>query len=69
MRGFMNNTTVVYLFGFIHLFGYPFSLTGTKSISDTLTKTWKLGTQPFIAIDFLKILIALSIQNLNKIKK
>ena len=60
---------VIHLFGFIYLFGYLFSLTGTQSISDTLSRTWKLGTQPFIAIDFLKILIALSILNLNKIKK
>ncbi len=60
---------MIHLFGFIHLFGCLFSLTGTQSISDTLTRTWKLGTQPFIAIDFLKILIALSILNLNKIKK
>ena len=58
---------VIYLFGFIHLFNYLFSLTGTQSILDTLARTWKLGIQPFIAIDFLKILIALPILNLNKI--
>lgn len=59
----------IHLFGFIYLFSYFYSLTGGVSISDTLIKTWKLGTQPFLVIDFLKILVAVSIVNLNKIKK
>ena len=60
---------LIHLFGFIYLSGYFYAMTGAESISDTLIKTWKLGTQPFLVIDFLKILVAVSIVNLNKIKK
>jgi biotin transport system substrate-specific component len=60
---------LIHLFGFIYLFGYFYSITGAGPISDTLFKTWKLGTQPFLVIDFIKILVAVSIVNLNKIKK
>jgi len=60
---------LIHLFGFIYLSGYFYAMTGAGSISDILIKTWKLGTQPFLVIDFLKILVAVSIVNLNKIKK
>ena len=60
---------VIHIFGFIYLSGYLFSLTGAQSVSSILIKTWKLGTQPFLVIDFLKILAAVSIINSNKIKK
>jgi len=60
---------LIHLFGFIHLFGYFYSISGTNLVLDTLIKTWKLGTQPFLAIDFLKIISATIIVNLNKIKK
>ncbi len=59
----------IHLFGFIYLFSYFYGMTGAGSISDTLIKTWKLGTQPFLVIDFIKILVAVSVVNLNKIKK
>ena len=60
---------LIHLFGFIYLSGYFYTMTGAGSISDTLIKTWKLGTQPFLIIDFLKIIVAVGIVNLNKIKK
>ena len=60
---------LIHIFGFIYLSGYLFSITGAQSVPSILIKTWKLGTQPFLVIDFLKILIAVSIINLNKIKK
>ncbi len=60
---------LIHLVGFIYLSGYFYAMTGAGSISDIMIKTWKLGTQPFLIIDFLKILTAVSIVNLNKIKK
>ena len=60
---------LIHLFGFIYLSGYFYSMMGAGSISDMLVKTWKLGTQPFLLIDFLKIIAAVSIINMNKIKK
>jgi biotin transport system substrate-specific component len=59
---------LIHLFGFIYLFGYFYSITGGGSILDMLVKTWKLGTQPFLIIDFLKVIVAVSIVNLNKTK-
>ncbi len=55
---------LIHLFGFIHLAGYFFSMPGTYSISDTLIKTWKLGTRPFLVIDLFKIVFAVIIINL-----
>ncbi len=59
---------LIHLFGFIYLFGYFFSITGTQSVLSALIKTWKLGTQPFLVIDFLKIITAVIIVNVNKIR-
>jgi biotin transport system substrate-specific component len=59
---------LIHLFGFIYLSGYFYSMMGAASVWDTLIKTWKLGTQPFLLIDFLKVIVAVSIINLNKIK-
>jgi biotin transport system substrate-specific component len=60
---------LIHLFGFIYLFGYLFSINSTQSILSTLIMTWKLGTQPFIIIDLLKIITAVIIVNLNTIRK
>jgi len=60
---------LIHLFGFIYLFGYFFSISGTPSVLSTLIMTWKLGTQPFLVIDFIKIITAVIIVNLNKIRK
>src|SRR4030042_2200742 len=60
---------LIHLFGFIYLSGYFYSIMGAGSIWNTLIKTWKLGTQPFLLIDFLKIIAAVTIINMSKIKK
>jgi len=60
---------LIHLMGFLYLSGYFYAITGAESISDILIKTWKLGTQPFLLIDFLKIIAAVSIINISKIKK
>ena len=60
---------LIHLIGFLYLSGYFYSMMGAGSVWDTLIKTWKLGTQPFLIIDFLKIIAAVSIINMNKIKK
>jgi len=59
---------LIHLFGFIYLFGYFYAITGAGSILDMLIKTWKLGTQPFLIIDFLKVIAAVSIVNFNRTK-
>jgi len=59
---------IIHLFGFIHLAGYIHNAAGSGSIFDIITKTWKLGTEPFLLIDFFKIIFALIIINL-KYKK
>ncbi len=60
---------LIHLFGFVYLFGYFFNISSSQSVTSTLIMTWKLGTQPFIIIDFLKIIMAVIIVNLNKIRK
>ncbi|MDD5622289.1 MAG: biotin transporter BioY [Actinomycetota bacterium] len=59
---------LIHFFGFIYLFGYFRTLTGAGSILDILIRTWKLGTQPFLIIDFLKVIAAVSIVNFNRTK-
>jgi len=59
---------IIHLFGFIHLAGYVYNMVGSGSISDILIKTWKMGTEPFLLIDFFKIIFALIIMNF-KFKK
>ena len=60
---------LIHLFGFIYLFSYLFAVSGSQSFSSTLVMTWKLGTQPFIIIDFFKIITAVTIVNLNTTRK
>ncbi len=60
---------LIHLFGFIHLSGYFFSTGSAYPVSAILIKTWELGTRPFLIIDFLKVIAAVIIINLNKITK
>jgi biotin transport system substrate-specific component len=60
---------LIHLMGFLYLSGYFYSITGAGSFRDILLKTWKLGTQPFLLIDFLKIITTVIIINISKIKK
>lgn len=60
---------LIHLFGFIHLAGYFYSASADYSFIDILVKTWKLGTQPFLLIDFLKAAAAVLIINTVKNKK
>ena len=59
---------VIYFFGYIHLLGYLYSLFKTQNLISILVKAWKLGIQPFIIVDSIKILILLNIEKLYKIK-
>jgi biotin transport system substrate-specific component len=60
---------IIHFFGFTYLFGYLFRIYGTQSISSLLIMTWKLGTQPFLIIDLIKIITAVSLVSLNKIRE
>ena len=60
---------IIYLFGFLHLFGFFFTLFPGRSTSDIIFITWKSGIEPFIMIDFLKILIIANVLELGKKRK
>ena len=60
---------LIHLFGFAYLFSYLYRINSTQSISSILIMTWKLGTQPFLIIDLVKVITAVVLVNLNKIKK
>lgn len=59
---------VIYFFGYIHLLGYLYNFSGTQNLISLLAKTWKLGIQPFIIADLLKVLIVLNILKVIKIR-
>ncbi|MBU4450692.1 MAG: biotin transporter BioY [Actinobacteria bacterium] len=59
---------VIYLFGFIHLYGFIYMTVKTAGLLDIFEKTLKLGVIPFIMIDFLKILIIINFDKVFKIK-
>ncbi|MCJ7665115.1 MAG: biotin transporter BioY, partial [Actinobacteria bacterium] len=60
---------IIYLFGYVHLFGFLFSLFPGQTVSDIMLKTWKSGIEPFIIIDLLKILIIINVLELGKKRK
>jgi len=60
---------VIYFFGYIHLLGYLYNFSGTQNLISLLAKTWKLGIQPFIIADLLKVLIVLNILKVIKIRR
>jgi biotin transporter BioY len=60
---------IIHFFGFIHLFGYFYSTNINLTVLETLVRTWKLGTWPFLLIDFLKATVAVIIINPVKSKK
>lgn len=60
---------LIHLFAFIHLFGYFYGTGIAYPVSEILVKTWNLGTRPFLIIDFLKAIAAVTIINLGKIEK
>jgi biotin transport system substrate-specific component len=60
---------MIHFLGFAYLFGYLYRIYGTQSISSVLIMTWKLGTRPFLIIDLVKIITAVSLVNLNKIRE
>jgi len=60
---------IIYLFGFLHLFGFFFSLFPGQSINDIISMTWKSGIEPFIIIDFIKVLIIVNVLELGKKRK
>ena len=60
---------IIYLFGYVHLFGFLFSLFPGRPTSDIILKAWKSGIEPFIIIDFLKVLIIINVLELGKKRK
>ena len=60
---------IIYLFGFLHLFGFLSSLLPGRSASDMIFLSWKSGIEPFIIMDFLKILIIINVLELGKKRK
>ena len=60
---------IIYLFGFLHLFGFLSSLTPGRSTPDMIFLSWKYGIEPFIVMDFLKILIIINVLELGKKRK
>jgi biotin transport system substrate-specific component len=65
----LSGVFIIYVCGYIHLLEYLLILNKTISTKELLIKTWKLGVYPFIIIDFLKILIILNIDKINRITK
>ena len=60
---------IIYLFGFVHLFGFLSPLFPGYSVSDLMLKTWKSGIEPFIIVDLLKVLIVINVLELGKKRK
>ncbi|MFC2145330.1 biotin transporter BioY [Actinomycetota bacterium] len=72
MAGFSSCITgilIIYLFGFVHLFGFFFSLFPGQPVKDIISMTWKSGIEPFIIIDFIKVLIIVNVLELGKKRK
>ncbi len=60
---------IIYLFGYVHLFGFLFSLFPGRPTSDIILMAWKSGIEPFIIIDLLKVLIIINVLELGKKRK
>ncbi len=60
---------IIYLLGYMHLFGFLFSLYPGLPTSDIIFMTWKSGIEPFIIMDLLKILIIINVLELGKKRK
>jgi len=60
---------IIYLFGYVHLLGFLFSLSPGQSASDIMLRTWKSGIEPFVLIDLLKILIIINVLESGKKRK
>jgi biotin transporter BioY len=60
---------VIYIFGYLHLLGYLSTFGINIGLKELAVKTFKLGVQPFIIIDLLKIMIIVNIQRVSGIKK
>ncbi len=60
---------IIYLFGYVHLFGFLFLLFPGRSASDIILMAWKSGIEPFIIIDLLKVLIIINVLELGKKRK
>jgi biotin transport system substrate-specific component len=60
---------IIYFFGFVHLFGFLSLLSPGRSITDMIFISWKSGIEPFIIMDFLKILIIINVLELGKKRK
>jgi biotin transport system substrate-specific component len=59
---------VIYLSGYIHLFGYLYNMSRGTGAWTLALLTWRLGIQPFIIVEFIKLLIILNIFEIKKNK-
>ncbi|MCL4417865.1 MAG: biotin transporter BioY [Actinobacteria bacterium] len=59
---------VIYLCGFIHLYGFIYMSGKAGGLLNIFEKTLKLGVIPFVIIDFLKILIIINLDKVFRIK-
>ncbi|MBM3707768.1 MAG: biotin transporter BioY [Actinobacteria bacterium] len=57
----LSGLAVIYIFGFLHLLGYLSAFGGGTGLKELAFKTFKLGIQPFIIVDLLKITIIVNI--------
>ncbi|MCL5070949.1 MAG: biotin transporter BioY [Actinobacteria bacterium] len=59
---------IIYLGGFIHLYGFIYMTGKVAGLLNIFEKTLKLGVLPFVIIDFLKILIIINLDKVFRIK-
>ncbi|MCX6384420.1 MAG: biotin transporter BioY [Actinobacteria bacterium] len=53
----MSGLIVIYLSGYIHLFGYLSSVMGSTAVKTLALKTFDLAVKPFILVEFIKFFI------------
>ncbi|MBN2073484.1 MAG: biotin transporter BioY, partial [Actinobacteria bacterium] len=57
---------LIHLSGYIHLFGYLYNTVRLTGPGPLAILTWKLGTQPFLVVEFIKLFIILNIFEIRK---
>lgn len=57
---------MIHLPGYIHLLGYLYNSSYGTGSGTLALLTWKLGTQPFLIVDFIKLLIIINLFEIRK---